>query len=303
MHKTQSISAYLSAFIAFVIWGLLPVYWHELHDFPAIEVLAHRIFWSVIYLVFFVFKRRELYLLRRLLSSRRFLKSYIVTAALLSMNWCLFIWSVQRGYVLECSLGYFLSPLVTFLLGALILKEHVRPLQWVCAALASIGVTQMAIAYGAFPWIALFLACSFSQYTLLRRRAPAESVPALAVETILMLPLALVLIIYVFATGQAHLPSAELREFSLLLCSGVATAFPLVMFSNAARLVSFINLGIIQYIGPVIQLGLGVYWFEQILDPAGARAFCLVGAGVLLFSIEAILSARQKAQARRRAKT
>lgn len=287
--------AYLAALAAFIIWGILPVYWHQLRSYPALEVLGHRIIWSFVYLLFLILRRRETNLLRRLLVTPRFLKAYFVTAMLLSMNWGLFIWAVQRGYVLECSLGYFLSPLVTFLMGALVLKESVRPLQWCCALLAAIGVTQMAIAYGAFPWVAIFLACSFSQYTLLRRRTPAESVPALAVETILMIPISVVALGYLYLSGQAFLPAASNRELTLLLCSGVATAFPLVLFSRAAKVVPFTNLGIIQYVGPVIQLLLGVYWFKEALDQARINAFCLVGLAVFLFSLEAFVAAKRAA--------
>lgn len=277
----------LSAFGAYLLWGLLPLYWHALQDVSPFEVLAHRILWSVVFLVAVMSARGELSLFRRMLRVRRFLRVFLLSSVLLTYNWGLFIWAVQRGYMVECSFGYFMSPLITFFMGVVFLREPVRPAQIGALVLAAIGVAQIGLTFTALPWIALTLAVTFSFYTLLRRRLPAESVPALAIESMLMLPAAIGVLIYAYHQGELSFLHRSRSIDLLLLSAGAVTAYPLMLFTKAAKTLPFSTLGMIQYLSPSMQFLMGVTIFHETLEAPRLRAFVLVWIAIAIFSGEA----------------
>lgn len=282
---------------AYFFWGALPIYWHALSDISPLEILAHRIFWSLVFLTGVMAYRGDLSVFRRMLRVPKFLKIFLVSSVLLSCNWGLYIWAVQNGRVVECSFGYFISPLITFLLGVVVLRESIRPLQTISLLIAAVAVAQIGFTFSSFPWIAFALAGTFSIYTLLRRRIPAESLPALAIESLLMLPAAPVLLFAASRVSALAFPYRSLQSDLLILCSGVLTAFPLILFARAARELPFSTLGMIQYLSPSLQFLIGVAVFHEPLDSVRFRAFLLVWIAIAIFSGESWLRTRRSARA------
>ncbi len=277
----------LSAAGAYAMWGLLPLYWRAIVGASAIEVLAHRIVWSLVFLLLVMARRGELAQLRVLIGARKQLRVFFASAILLTYNWGIFIWAVQSGEIVECSFGYFISPLFTVFLGAVVLRERLRLAQTAALLLALIGVAQIGLTFSQIPWIALTLAGSFSVYTLLRRAIPAETVPSLAMESLLMLPIALGILWFSAERGDETFFHHTPLTIALLLGAGAATACPLLLFTRAAKQLPFATLGMIQYLSPSMQLVMGVTVFHETLEAPRLRAFLLVWAAIVIFTCEA----------------
>src|SRR3954452_7574193 len=261
------------ASLAFVWWGLFPLYFRLVPQVPALEVLAHRIVWCLLPLLALLGWRRQRAWLGALLKQPKVLLAFMASALLLSSNWLTYIWSVNPGHVVDASLGYFITPLVNVLLGYTLLHERPRRLQWIALALAAAGVAWLTLQTGKLPWIALVLAATFGCYGLLRKIAVLGALEGLTLETLLLAPFALVALAIWSAQGQASFPAPDLRTNLWLIALGPITAVPLLLFAAGARRLSMTTLGLLQYIGPSIQFVLGIWVFREPFTPARLVGF------------------------------
>jgi chloramphenicol-sensitive protein RarD len=275
---------------AYVVWGMLPLYFKLLGAVPAGQVLAHRILWSVLLLaaIVLVLKRGPAI---RAMARGRTLLLLMASAFLIAVNWLVYIWSVENGHVLESSLGYFINPLVNVALGVAVLGEKVRRVQWGAVALAGLGVTIMAVSGGGAIWISLVLALSFGTYGLLRKIAAIDALGGLFVETILLAPFACAVL--VLATVQGDNAFGHDRGVdALLVLAGAITAIPLLMFAAAARRMPYAGLGLLQYIAPTLQFAQAVLLFGEPLHRADALAFGLIWTGLAIYAADNLRVAR-----------
>lgn len=276
---------------AYVLWGTLPIYWKLLGNVPPVEIVAHRVLWSFAVLVLLVAVTRRWSALRAALTGR-VAATYTLAAVLIAINWLLYIWAVISGYLLEASLGYFITPLVNVLLGVAVLGERLRPLQWLAVALAAAGVLQLTSVNGATPWIALVLAVTFGLYGLAKKRAPLGPTDGMMLETGVVVPAALVYLAGAGAAGTAVFAQAPPLTQALLVGGGPATLLPLLLFASAAQRVSLSVLGILQYIAPTMQFLLGTLVFDEPFTPVQLIGYALVWIGVAVFSVEGLLTRR-----------
>lgn len=274
---------------AFICWGLFPLYWKPLHDVPALQILCHRIVWSAVFVAAVLTVRNHWGWLPAAVREPRKLGIFGLSSLLLSLNWLIYIWAVNAGHVVEGSLGYFINPLFNVLLGRLFLSERLSGLQNTALLLAAGGVAWITYSAGALPWIALSLAATFGLYGLLRKKAPLASLEGLALETFLMTPLAAGALVWFEWQGQGAFGHGSAVQTSLLIGAGVVTAVPLLLFAAGARRLKLATVGVIQYIGPSIQLGLGVLLFGEAFDSGRAIGFGLIWAALLLYSIAGLL--------------
>ncbi len=268
----------------FVLWGLVPLYWHLLKVVPALQIIAHRIVWSGLLVVGWLLLSSRLAWWRQIAAQPRALATLGVTSVAIAFNWGLYIWAVNAGHVIETSLGYFINPLVNVLLGVLVLKERLRALQWLAVALAAAGVVWLTVDAGAPPWIALGLAGSFGLYGLLRKIVAVDPVAGLGVESVYLFLPALAFVAWSEAGhGGGFVQGWGLREDLLLVLGGVVTALPLIGFAYGVKRIPLSLVGILQYIAPSLQLLLGVWFFHEPFDGARAVGFAAIWAGLLLF--------------------
>ena len=270
------------ALLAYGAWGLFPIYWKGFDGVPAVEVIAHRLVWSLVFLGGLVAASGGLGDCARVFRAPRLLGVLALSAALLSFNWGLFVHGVNTNQIVETSLGYFFNPLVNVALGALVLRERLSRRQWFAVALAAAGVAAFGWHIGRLPWIALGIAASFGLYGLVRKMAPVAPLPGLVVETALMAPIALALILVPATRGDGHFfDSAGLTL--LFLGGGVVTAFPLIWFISAAKLLPLSTLGFFQYLAPTLQLLLGVALYREPFTLRDGLAFGLIWTAIALF--------------------
>lgn len=285
---------------AYTLWGFLPLYWKALQGVPAGEILANRIVWSFVFVLLLLAVRGRWGWVRTVFAHRRVLLTLLVTALLLGINWFVYIWAVNAGFVIETSLGYFINPLVNVLLGFLILHERLRRGQLVALALAISGVVYLTFSYGAFPWIAVTLAFTFGFYGLLRKTGSLGSAEGLGLEMTILLVPAVTAMLVLNQTGSGSFGRGDLQTSLLLLGVGVITAVPLLLFAAAAKRITLTNLGLLQYIAPSIQFLLGVFVFNEPFGPALLVGFVLIWIALAVYSLENVWSsrARQLKQAR-----
>jgi len=281
-------------FAAYAIWGAFPLYWPLLEPAGAIEILAHRVLWSCLTMgVLLVVLRRTTHL-REMLRVRRVRVLLTVAAAVISVNWVTYIWGVNNDRVVETSLGYFINPLVTVLMGVLILGERLRPLQWMALVVASGAVVILTLDYGRLPWVALILAFSFGSYGLCKKTANVGATESLAYETMVIAPFAVGYLTWLGLTGGSEFASHGQGHALLFATTGIVTAIPLICFGAAATRVSLVTLGLLQYLAPIIQFALGVLWFHEDM-PAGRWAgFVLVWVALVVFTAEAVTNRRRQ---------
>lgn len=271
---------------AYVLWGMFPLYWKMLQHVPAIQLIAHRILWSFILLIVFivVLGRREKFLAS--IKQPRILWIYSASALLISTNWLVYVWAVNHEYIVETSLGYFINPLISVLLGVVFMRERLRPLQWLPVFLAAGGVVYLTLQYGKLPWISLVLAFSFGIYGLVKKIAPLNSVNGLTLETgILGIP-ALLLLVISEVNGEGAFLNTGMESDLLMVGAGVATTIPLLMFSSAAQLIPLSLVGILQYIAPTLQLLLGVIVYGEPFTKVQWVGFGMVWIALLIYTIE-----------------
>ncbi len=285
------------AIVAYVIWGLFPLYFHLLNQVPAMQILAHRMVWSLLLIVGILLALRRWAWIGRLRQQPGVLGRFALSATLLSCNWGTYIWAVNHGAVVEASLGYYVNPLMNVALGTLLLRERLRPQQWFAVAVACAGVLWMTAKVGHVPWIALVLAFSFAGYSLARKTAPLGSLEGLALETALMFPLALAYLAWGATHHDSVFASGSTSMRWLLVAAGPVTTIPLLFFGAGARRIPLSLLGVIQYVTPTLLLGLGVLFYHEPFDGSRAVGFGLVWVGIALFVLDGALRLRRTAAA------
>lgn len=280
------------ALSCYVAWGLLPIFWKAITGVPAINILAHRIVWSFVFLFIWV-----------LLTNRQTFINYVkqpklllrlgLAGVVISANWGIYIYAVESNHIIEAGLGYYINPLVNVFLGYVFLKERLAKMQKIAVALALVGVVYFTISYGKFPWISLVLALSFGLYGLLKKKANLESMPALTIETMIVCPFALAFLFYT-SYGSDAIPffSPSAITSSLLVLSGIITAIPLFWFGKSAQVIPLSTMGFIQYLSPTIQLLLGVFVYGESFGLEYFICFTFVWAGLICYSVSIIKGKR-----------
>ena len=285
---------YPAAFSAYTFWGLSPIFWKFLSAIPAFEILIHRIIWSLPFLLLIIFYRNGLAGITNLFKNIINKKLYFLSAFLLAVNWLIFIWSVNNGYVVEASLGYFINPLVNVVLGVLLLKEGMRRLQWVAIFLALTGVLYLTFNYGNFPWIALSLAGTFAFYGYIRKIASLGSIDGLAFEMLVIYLPGLIVLGYFQNTHQLVFLDVPFSTRILLIGTGLITTLPLLLFAFAARKIPYSTLGFIQYIAPSFQFLLGVFLYHENFSTERFIGFTFIWLALIIYSMENISHFRRK---------
>ena len=276
------------------MWGLFPLYWPLLEPASAVEILGHRIVWSAITVVVVVSVLGRLNAVRGVLAVRRQRLLLGVAAVVISVNWATYIYGVNSGRVVETSLGYFINPLVTVLMGVVILHERLRPLQWAALGLAAVAVVVLTVDYGRPPWVALTLAFSFGTYGLAKKQAGVDAVESLTLETCFLAPVALGYLTWLGVTGQSTFVSDGAGHVLLLVSTGIVTVVPLLCFGAAAIRVSMVSLGLLQYLAPILQFALGVLWYHEAMPASRWIGFVLVWVALVVFTVEAVRHRRRQ---------
>jgi chloramphenicol-sensitive protein RarD len=284
-----------AAATAFVIWGLLPLYLKQLQSVPVLQVTAHRLVWGCLFALAWLAARRDLPRVRDALKERRTRWRLCFSAALISINWITYVWGVANDRVIEASLGYFINPLVNVVLGVVVLSERLNRLQWLAVAIATAGVSYLTWHAGHPPWIALTLAVSFGLYGLVRKVLTVDALAGFGAETLLLLPLGVVYLIWCEIDGTASLGHAGAAIGLLLALGGPLTAIPLVLFAFGARRIPYSTVGLLQYMGPTIQLLLGVLVYREPFSSERAVGFALIWTALALYAIDGVRRARRLA--------
>ena len=275
---------------AYVLWGLFPLYFPLLKPAGSVEIVAHRIVWSLLFLLVILAVQRNFGSLRALAGDRRSLAILVVAAVLIAGNWCLYIYGVNSDQVVETSLGYFINPVVVVMLGVVVLKERLRRTQWIAIGLGTVAVVVLAVDYGRPPWIALGLAFSFGTYALLKNRVGGRvgAVQSLTVETAVLFVPALTFLVVLDARGDGQLGHTGLGHGLLLASAGIATAVPLLFFASAARRIPLSTLGLLQYIAPVLQFLTGVLLYDEPMPASRWVGFMLVWAALAILTFDGL---------------
>jgi len=283
---------YTAAIAAFGIWGLFPLYLIGLLKVSAMQITAHRIVWSCVFVVAWLALRRELGELRSAVSRPGVLSRLTASAFFIAVNWLGFAWAVNQNRVLEVSLAYFMGPLLNILLGIFVLSEKLNRTQWVAVAFAAAGVAYLTFIAGHAPWIALIVGSSFAFYGVLRKTVSIDALPGLAIETILLAPFAAVYLIWCQSQGIGALGHMSLSVDVLLLAGGIVTSVPLFLFAYGARRVPYSTIGVIQFIAPSLQLVCGLVVFHEPFESARATGFVLIWIGLAIYAGNALWRAR-----------
>ncbi|PKO07111.1 MAG: EamA family transporter RarD [Chloroflexi bacterium HGW-Chloroflexi-3] len=276
-------------FSAYTLWGFFPVYFKFLHEAPALQIMSHRVTWSFIFLIFLIALRKEFSQILKSLT-KKILLTYTIAGTLLAINWLTYVWGVNAGFVVETSLGYFINPLVSVVLGVVFLKEKLRNLQWIPVVLATIGVIYLAIDHGSLPWIALVLASTFGTYGLIKKIAPLPSIHGLTIETGAVLIPAVLFLLFVEFNGTAAFGHASSQTTFLLVLSGIITAIPLIFFASGAPKVPLTTIGILQYIAPTIQFLIGVFIYDEPFTTGKLIGFSIVWIALIIFTVEGLMN-------------
>ncbi len=282
----------LSAFLAYVCWGVFPIYFKMLHSVSPLQTMTHRVVWSFLFLLLILVVRKEVGPFWKEINFKRFM-IYLGAGTLLAINWLTYVWAIAQGFVIESSLGYFINPLVSVLLGVIFLKERLRPAQWIPVGLAVIGVSYLTITYGSLPWIALVLAFSFGFYGLVKKVAPLGSLFGLTLETGAIFIPALIVLLFAELNGAGEFGHGPLLTTVLLSLTGVVTAIPLLLFSTGARSVPLTTIGLLQYIAPTLQFLSGIILFHEPFDSSRLVGFGIIWLALIIFTVEN-LSERRK---------
>jgi chloramphenicol-sensitive protein RarD len=278
----------LYAAAAYAAWGLFPLYFKALQSIAPAQILLHRMLWSLGFLIVVLAWRRQWAWLGDVLKRPKVLAGFAASALLLSSNWFIYIWAVNHGRVVDSSLGYFINPLLNVLLGFLLLRERLRPVQWTAVALAAAGVAWLTWQGGHLPWIALALAVTFGLYGLLRKTAALGTLEGLALETLLLFPLALGYLIVLTLHHDNQFLAAPAAQQWLLAAAGPITAIPLLLFAAGARRITLSLLGLLQYIGPTLQLLLGVWLYHEPFGGVRVIGFALIWSALAVYSLEGL---------------
>lgn len=278
----------LYAVAAYLLWGLLPLYWKLFQTMSAWEILAHRILWSFVFVGALLTINRRWSQLKQAVTERKQKLAILCCSLLISSNWLIFIWAVNAGHVIETSLGYYINPLINVLFGVFLLKEKLQIGKWMSIGLAAVGVAIITIQYGQVPWIAISLALSFSLYGLAKKMINIDSMLGLAWETILVSPLALIYLGFVQVQGASTAVALPWYSIVLLLLSGVATALPLYWFAQATKFLPFTTVGFIQYLAPSTSLLLAIFVFHEKFTTPHFIAFAFIWCSLIVFTFSSI---------------
>lgn len=283
----------LYGLLCYTIWGLFPLYWRMIDHVDSIEILAHRMLWSGVFMVTLFIGIRHLRLRNHIKKRSQYLM-LLVTGTLITFNWGLYIWAINHGYILQSSLGYYINPLVNVLLGYIFLHERLNRAQTIALILAFAGVLYFTIDYGHFPFISLALAFSFGIYGLLKKKMGLNATAALTVETIWMMPAALIYITFIAVEGNSALNTFDWFTWLLLLLAGAVTAIPLLLYGKAAERITLTALGFLQYVSPIGQFLIGIFVYQEPFTTAHIVCFSLIWTGLIIFTIDTIRTIRVK---------
>ncbi len=286
----------LAAVGAYGLWGLLPVYWKLIDSVPAIETLGHRMVWSLVFVLGLLTVQHRWSWVRNVLRRPGAFLIFLVSAGILALNWFTYIYAMNSGNIVEASLGYFINPLLSVLLGVIFLRERLRPWQIVAVVFAALGVFYLAIRYGDFPWIALTLAVTFGFYGLIRKTAPLGSLNGLTVEMALLFFPALFFLVWLEGTGAATFGHSTPLVTIMLAMTGVATAMPLLLFAYGAKRVKLSTIGILQYIAPTLQFLLGVFVYHEPFTRTRLVGFVFIWIALGIYTIERMVNKRRESQ-------
>lgn len=271
---------------AYIVWGLFPLYFKALQSVPSLEILIHRMLWSLLFLAGVLAWRQQWVWLSAVRRQPKVIAGFTFSALLLSSNWFIYIWAVNDGHVVDASLGYFITPLVNILIGSAVLRERLRPGQWLAVAFAALGVAWLTWQTGHLPWVALALAITFGTYGLLRKTSSLGALEGLSLETILLFPFAFAYLAWLTLHGQNAFLVQDSHMQILLALSGPITAIPLLLFAAGARRIPMTTLGLLQYIAPSVQLLLGIWVFHEAFDQHKLLGFIAIWAALLVYSME-----------------
>lgn len=281
------------AALAYAIWGLFPIFFKQLAHVNPFEVVLHRLVWSMVFLLCVLTMLKRWRWLRDVARQPRVLAAFALSALLLSANWLVYVWAVQNAHVVDASLGYFILPLVNVAFGFAFLHERPRPVQWLSVAIAAAGVLWLTLQAGRLPWVALAVAFTFGIYGLLRKVAVLGTLEGLALETLLLAPLAAAWLLWLAWHGQGVLVQGDLATLGWLLLAGPLTAITLLLFAAGARRIPMTTLGILQYISPCLQMVLGVVLYGEAFEPARAIGFYLIWLALLVYSVDSWWNSRK----------
>jgi chloramphenicol-sensitive protein RarD len=289
---------YLFGFFAYAIWGFFPLYWKLLRPAGPMEILAHRILWSAVFVALLLLVMRNWRFLADLARRPRTLAGVAVAATVIAVNWGMYIYGVNSNHVVETSLGYFINPLVTVLLGVVVLRERLRGGQWVALGVGAAAVAVLTVDYGRLPWIALTLAISFALYGLMKKSLALPAAEGLFVESLVLTAPAVAYLGWLMAQDRSTFGNVSALQTTLLVLAGAVTAIPLLLFAGAANRIPLSGLGLLQYLTPTLQLGCGVLIYHEPLPPAQLAGFALVWGALAVFTWDGIRNARQVSRKR-----
>lgn len=273
---------------AYAIWAMFPVYFKAVAQVPAMQVLAHRVIWSLLFLGIVIAIRGGYSTVSQAMLSPRIRRLLALSSVAIAVNWGVFVWAVTAGRILECSLGYFVTPLLSIVLGVVVLRERLRPAQWLAVTLAAMGVSYQVIVFGAVPWVALVLALSFAGYGLLRKLTPIEPIGGLFIEALLLTPLAFGYLLVQAANNSGAFLAGNWRLDALLAFGGPLTALPLILFVAGVRRNRLATVGLLQYITPTGQFLLAVFVYGEAFSRSSLVVFASIWAGLLLYSLDTL---------------
>jgi chloramphenicol-sensitive protein RarD len=282
---------------AYFLWGIFPLYFPLLEPAGGLEIVAHRVVWSLLVVALLLTVRRGWTQVRAIVTDRRALLVLAAAAVLIAVNWLVYVYAVNSGHVVESSLGYFINPLVSVVLGVAVFRERLRRLQWVAVAIAVLAVVVLTVDYGRPPWIALTLAASFGLYGLMKKLVRVDAAPGLFVETAVVFVPALVVLGVLEARGDAAFGHAGVGESFLLVSTGLATAVPLLLFAAAASRVPLSTVGLLQYVTPLMQLSIGVFVYDEPMPAARLAGFAIVWLALAVFTVDSLRQAHSTRRA------
>ncbi|WP_042459714.1 EamA family transporter RarD [Neobacillus dielmonensis] len=289
MKKSETQLGAIYAGLSYFLWGLLPIYWKLLNDVGAIEILANRVFWSFIFMLVIVLLTRKWGLFIRTIKgfaqNKKQLYALILASILISINWFTYIWAVNNGHMIETSLGYYINPLVSIILGMLVLKEKLSFYQYFSFGMAAIGVLIITFSHGKFPWIAIVLALSFGLYGLAKKLINVDSSVGLTLETFVVTPIAGIYMLWLFINGTNSFTATDWTTNLLLMGAGVATAVPLLYFAKGAQKIPLSLLGFLQYISPTITLLLGIFVYHEHFSKVQFVSFLFIWLALIIYSL------------------
>lgn len=285
-HASLDRGGLAAAIAAYALWGVFPLYWYLLKAVPSMQIIAHRVIWCSVFVVGYLLLRDGGGWLRRALLAPKVGRMLLASSLLISFNWGIYIWSVTHGRVVEASLGYFINPLVSVLMGVAILHERLNPAQWSAVGIAAIGVLWLTFMHGEMPWISLALALSFATYGLIRKLAAVDAVPGLAIESLILFIPALAWLGWAEARGDGAFAHGEWSSDALLIVGGALTALPLIGFAYGARRIPYSLVGILQYISPTLQLACGVLLMGESFDRMQAVGFACIWLALIVYAVD-----------------